>query len=104
MEFNATPTNMTAILVVALAILTIIFLLRKRYESNLPLLFYFLAISFTNAVERPVNPFLMYSGLVMALVLRFEFMGKGPTKFVAFCATSLLVGIVWAMMSDVLAS
>src|ERR1700742_1891935 len=102
MEFNATPTNMTAILVVALALVTVVFLLRKRYESNLPLLFYFIAVSFTSAVDRPVNPYLMYTGLVTALLLRFEFMGKGLTKFVAFCSTGLIVGIIVAMMSDVL--
>ena len=32
-------TNLTALLVVCLAVLTVIFLLRKRYDSNLPLLF-----------------------------------------------------------------
>ena len=96
--------NLTAVLVVALAILTIIFLLRKRYDSNLPLLFYFIAITFTTSFDRPVNPYVIYTGLVLALVLRFEFMGKGFTKFVAFFATSFLVGVIWEMMSVVLAS
>jgi hypothetical protein len=96
--------NLTAILVVALAVVTIIFLVRKRYDSNLPLLFYFIAITFTNAFDRPVNPYIVYTGLVLALVLRFEFMGKGFTKFVAFCATSFLVMVIWDMMSVVLSS
>jgi hypothetical protein len=95
--------NLTALLVVALAVLTVAFLLRKRYDSNLPLLFYFIAITFTNAFDRPVNPYIMYSGLVLALLLRFEFMGRGFTKFIAFCATGFLVMVIWAMMSDVLA-
>ena len=95
--------NLTALLVVALAMLTVIFLLRKRYDSNLPLIFYFIAITFTNAFDRPVNPYIMYSGLVLALLLRFEFMGRGFTKFIAFCATGFLVMVIWAMVSDVLA-
>ncbi len=95
--------NLTALLVVALAVLTVAFLLRKRYDSNLPLLFYFIAITFTNAFDRPVNPYIMYSGLVLALLLRFEFMGRGFTKFIAFCATGFLVMVIWSMMSDVLA-
>jgi hypothetical protein len=94
-------TNLTALLVVCLAVLTVIFLLRKRFDSNLPLLFYFVAITFTNAVDRPVNPFVMYGGLVLALLLRFEFMGRGFTKFIAFCATSALAVIIWIMVSDV---
>ena len=34
MYFNATPTNMTELLVVCLAVVSIIMLLRKRYDSN----------------------------------------------------------------------
>jgi hypothetical protein len=101
MYFDATPANVSAMLVVALALLTIIFLMQKRYDSNLPLLFYFVAISFQNIAERQVSPYLMYSGLLLALTLRFEFMGKGVTKFVAFCATTALVGIVWAMVAEI---
>jgi len=97
-------TNLTALLVACLAVLTVIFLLRKRYDSNLPLLFYFIAITFTSAVDRPLNPFVLYSGLVLALLLRFEFMGKGFTKFIAFFATSALAVIIWEMVSDVFAT
>jgi hypothetical protein len=95
--------NLTALLVVAFAVLTVIFLLRQRYDSNLPLLFYVIAIAFTNAFDRPVSPYIMYSGLILALLLRFEFMGRGFTKFIAFCATGFLVMVIWAMMSDVMA-
>ncbi len=104
MAFNPSATNVSALLVVAFALFTVVILLRKRYDSNLPLLFYFLAITFTSAVERPINPYLLYIGLIMALVLRFEFMGKGFTKFIAFFATTSLIAIVWEMMSDVLSS
>ncbi len=101
MYFQATPANVSAMLVVALALVTIVFLLQKRYDSNLPLLFYFVSITFQSIADRQVNSYLMYTGLVLALILRFEFMGKGFTKFIAFCATTALIGIVWAMVSDV---
>ena len=87
-----------------MAALAIVFLLRKRYDSNIPLLAYLIVVSFTSAVERPINPYLLYSGIVLALVLRFEFMGKGFTKFIAFFAMTSLLGVVWEMMSDVLSS
>ncbi len=48
---EATSTNVSALLVVALAFAAVIFILRKRYDSNLPLLFYFVALVFTNTVE-----------------------------------------------------
>jgi hypothetical protein len=101
--FNATPTNMTAVLVVSLALVAIVMLLRKRYDSNLPLLFYFIAVVFSRLFDRPVNPFILYGGLAFALLLRFEFMGGIVMKIVNFCAVAGLFTMVCAMMSDVLA-
>jgi hypothetical protein len=103
MYFNATPTNMTELLVVCLAVVAVVVLLRKRYDSNLPLLFYTLAVVFTNAADRPVNPAIMYGGVAFCLLLRFEFMGSGFSKVVAFLASAGLVLMIFVMMSDVLA-
>ena len=103
MYFNASPTNITELLVVCVAVVSMIMLLRKRYESNLPLLFYSLAVMFTNGADRPVNPAILYGGLAYCLILRFEFMGKGISKMVAFMASAGLVLMIWSMMSDVLA-
>ena len=103
MNFDATPTNMTELLVVVLALVAVVMLMRKRYDSNIPLLFYFFALLFTNMADRPVNPYLMYGSLAVTLLLRFEFMNKGFSKFVAFLTTTGLCMMIWAMMSDVLA-
>ena len=101
MDFNATSLNITELLVAALAIVAVIFLFRKRYDSNLPLLFYTFLIMFTSMSDRSVHPFLLYGGLASALVLRFEFMGSGFSKFIAFLATGTLVVIIYSMMVDV---
>jgi len=103
MYFNATPTNFTELLVVCVAVVAMFMLLRKRYDSNLPLLFYFMAVVFTNAVDRQVNPAIIYGGLAFCLILRFEFMGSGISKLVAFLANAGLVMMIYLMMSDVLA-
>jgi hypothetical protein len=103
MYFNASPTNITELLVVSLAVVSIIMLLKKRYESNIPLLFYSLAVMFTNGVDRQVHPAILYGGLLFCLLLRFEFMGKKISKTVAFLANTGLVLMIWSMMSDVLA-
>jgi hypothetical protein len=103
MDFNGTSTNITELLVVALVIVAVILLIRKRYDSNLPLLSYVAVITFTNAVEgRSLNPFLLYGGLGLALILRFEFMGSGFAKLIGYLATGTLCVITWVMMSDVL--
>jgi hypothetical protein len=102
MYFDATPTNMTEVLVVVLAFVAIVMLMRKRYDSNMPLLFYFFAVIFTSSFDRPVNPYVMYGSLAAALLLRFEFMNTGFSKVVAFCTTTGLCMMIWVMISDVL--
>lgn len=101
MEFNATSLNITELLVVALAVVAILMVLRKRYTSNLPLLFYFVLIMFGNMSDREINPYLLYAGLMLAMVLRFEFLGGPFVKFVAFMTSASLVVIVYLMVSDV---
>jgi hypothetical protein len=103
MEFNATSTNLTELLVACLAIMSAVLLLRKRYDTNLPLLFYFVVILFSNMSERELNPYLLYTGLVLAMLLRFEFMGTSFAKVVAMFSTGALAIIIWSMMSDVFA-
>ena len=103
MYFNASPTNVTELLIVCLAVVSIIMVLKKRYDSNIPLLFYALAVMITNGADRPVHPAILYGGLAFCLLLRFEFMGKKISSAVAFFASAGLVAMIVSMMSDVLA-
>lgn len=101
MDFEGTPLNMTTLLVVSLAFIALFFILRKRYDSNLPLLFYFVAVMFTNLTEREVNPYLLYTGLIFALLLRFEFLNTGFSKLIAFLAGGSISLIIWVFLVQV---
>jgi hypothetical protein len=103
MEFNATSLNVTELLVIALAVVAAIMVMRKRYDSNIPLLFYFILVMFNNMSDRGTSPYLLYAGLILALLLRFEFMGGGFAKLVAFLTTATLGITIWMMMSEVFA-
>ena len=92
MYFDATPMNMTILLVVSLAIIAIVILMRGRYDSNLPLLYYSAALAINALAELNLSPYLLYSGIAFALILRFEFMGKGFTKFIG-ALTSVAIGL-----------
>ena len=76
-------------------------LMRKKYDSNLPLLFYFVALIFTNMTDRAVNPYLMMAGLGLALLLRFEFMNPSFTKLIAGLTTAALGVIVYVFLVEV---
>lgn len=91
MYFDPTPQNMTALLVVALALVTLVFLLRGRWDSNLPLFYYVASIFVASFTDQPSHPYLMLVGACLAMVLRFEFMSKGFTRFIGVL-TSLAIG------------
>ncbi len=101
---NPSSLNVTELLVVALAVVAAMTVLLKRYSSNMPLLFYFVLVMFGNMSEREINPYVLYAGLVMAMFLRFEFMGGGFVKVVAFMTSASLVVIIYLMVSDVFAA
>jgi hypothetical protein len=100
-ELNANSENITALLVASLAVLAMVFLMRKKYDSNLPLMFYFVALVFTNISDKSVNPYLLFIGLGFALLLRFEFMNLGFSKVIAFLATASMGLIVYVFLVEV---
>ena len=101
MELDANSTNITGLLVVCLALVAIAFLLRRKYDSNMPLLFYFIALTFTNLSTMSVNPYLMIAGIALALLLRFEFMGQGFTKLIAYLTTGALGLVVYVFLVEI---
>lgn len=104
MDFEANSANITELLVALLAVVAMVLLMRKKYDSNLPLLFYAVAIVFTNFSDRSVNPYLLVVGLALALLLRFEFMNPGFTKVVAGLATVSMGVIVYVFLAEVFGS
>lgn len=101
MDLDANSENITALLVASLAIVAIVFLMKKKYDSNMPLFFYFIALLFTNMSDKEVNPYLMFTGLAFALLLRFEFMNSSFSKLVAYCTTGALGLIVYVFLVEV---
>ena len=104
MDFDASSLNITELLVAALAVVAIVLLMKKKYDSNLPLLFYFVALIFTNMSDRSVNPYLMVVGLGFALLLRFEFLNPGFTKVMAVLTTISLSVFVYVFLVEVFGS
>jgi hypothetical protein len=100
-DFDANSENITELLVALLAIVAMVLLMKKKYDSNLPLLFYFVALIFTNMTDRSVNPYLLVVGLAFALLLRFEFLNPGFTKIMAGLTTLSLGVIVYVFLVEI---
>jgi len=101
MDFQATPLNITTILVIALAVIALTYLFRGRYDSNVPLLFYSATLLLTTLTDRSLNAYILYSGIALALVLLFEFMGKGFAKFINVLTTAAIGLIVLSFLDQV---
>ena len=101
MDFQATPLNITTLLVITLAVVALVYLIRGRNDSNLPLLFYSAAILLTSLTDRTVNSYVLYTGIALALVLRFEFMGKGFAKFINILVTSAIALVVLSFLDQI---
>lgn len=82
MDFHSTPQNVTSLLVISLGIIAAYFLSKKRFDSNLTILFYLVVLAYSNWTDRHVNIYLYGAGLALALLLRFEFMNLPLTKFI----------------------
>ena len=101
MAFRATPLNVTEVLVMAMALLAIIALMRKKYDSNLPLLFFGLATSFLSYADRMMDPYLFYGSMALAMIVRFEFLNTSFSKFFSVLAAISLCAITYMMVIDI---
>jgi hypothetical protein len=82
--------NITTVVMFLLAVLTIIVRLKARPQNNWPLIFFGLLFVFGESYPGRVNPGAIYCGLVMTLLLRFEFM----SGFFQYAATALEIGAI----------
>jgi hypothetical protein len=101
MDFRSTPLNVSTLLLVALGVIVILFLLKKKVDSNIPLVFYAAIIVFTLTTERELPGWALYSGLVFALFLRFEFLNPILTKAVLYLEIGAMTCILWSFMIQV---
>jgi hypothetical protein len=99
MQFDASPLNVTGLLLVALAVSVMVFLSKKRLDSNLPLLFYLGVLLYGNMTGRHINVYLFTGGLAFALMLRFEFMNAFFTKAVMALEMLAVMAIAWTYIS-----
>lgn len=101
MYFDATPQNMTILLVVALAVVALVFLLKGRYDSNMPLTYYSGAVMIQSISDQALHPYLLMVGIALAMVLRFEFMSKSFTKFIGFLTTLSICVTIAGLLNHV---
>jgi hypothetical protein len=76
---------------------------RNRLDSNIPLMFYALMIVYVNKWEGP-PAWLVYAGLALALVLRFEFMNETLTRIVKLLDIGAVCAIIYFLIAPLFLS
>ena len=94
---DSNPLNLTELLMAALGGPRSLLSAAQEYDSNLPLFFYFVACLQQSHGSRRES-YLLYAGLIFALVLRFEFLNQGFARVIAFFTTAslcLTIYVIW---------
>ena len=89
-------TNLTLFLG---ALFALYLLFRKRQDSNLPVIYYCVMIGYTSFLEGRLSPWVVSTGLIVALLLRFEFMNDPLTRLVKALQYGLLLFIIYECTS-----
>ena len=101
MGFRSTSLSITTLLLIALGVLAIYMLARRKADSNLPMIFYLFLFVYSRVVPESVNPNLFFAGVVLALILRFEFMNRFFTQLVLLLEMLAVLAICWGLLDQV---
>ena len=93
--FDATPTNFTLMLVLALGGWALQSVSKQRSDVNVPLVFYAVILIFSRMSDKSLNIPLIFAGVVLASLVRFEFLNKSFVKWISYCQMVVLVMILW---------
>jgi hypothetical protein len=69
--------------------------LKNWFDSNLPVIFYIVLIAYMQSTEGSVPFWLILTGLALGLILRFEFLNNGFTRFVKVLELGALSGMIY---------
>ena len=97
------PFNLSTMLLVLFACWVIYIRTKGHSESNIPLFYYGVIVYYiiTYGEWTSLPPVVVYVSLVLALLLRFEFMNAGVTKVISVLECCGLACIVYFNLSTI---
>ncbi len=93
--------DLTTLLMVALAAVVLWVLSKKKFDSNLPLMFYLGLVVFNHFTDRGVDQYLFGGGLILAMLLRFEFLNSAFSKMLMVLEMCAVVLIAYSFLAQV---
>ena len=93
--FDPTPMNFTLMLVLAFGAWALQSAAKQRADVNVPLVFYAVILIFNRMSDKGLNVPLILAGIVLASLVRFEFLNKFFLKWITILQMVVLVMILW---------
>ncbi|MCC7235803.1 MAG: hypothetical protein IT163_10900 [Bryobacterales bacterium] len=94
-------SNVTTFVMLMFTVWIIITRFRAKPDNNWPLFYYLAVVSFHLSVPGFLNEWILYAGVVSALLLRFEFLGGFAGGFVRVLELVCLAGLAYQFGSRV---
>ena len=90
-----TVYTFTTTLLMVFALFVLYTRTKNWLESNVPILFYIIMISWVKSYADQIPALPLYVGLGLALMLRFEFMGKTLVRLVKFTEVCVIAAVLY---------
>jgi hypothetical protein len=96
-----TPTNVTTAVMLGLTVWLLIGRFRARGDSNWPLFYYVMLVAYHQLLPGRLNPYAIYTSVIAALFIRFEFTGGWIGYLLRFIELGILIYLVYRFSSIV---
>ncbi|MGA2182298.1 MAG: hypothetical protein ABSH47_04655 [Bryobacteraceae bacterium] len=93
---QVTVYTFTTSLLMIFAVFVLYTRTKNWLESNIPILFYIIMISWVKSYADRIPALPLYVGLGLALMLRFEFMGKNVVRVFKFAEVCVIAVVLYA--------
>ena len=93
------PGNLTTLIVVGLTLLQVVSRFKLRPDHNWPLLYYVFLVAYHQYFPGRIYPLAIYTAVIAALFLRFEFMGgffRYLFVFIEFAGLAVVGAGMWS--------
>ena len=91
--------NVTTGVMVILTVWTVVSRFRFRPDANWPMVYYLFVVIYHQMSPGRLNPWVIYIGVVSALLLRFEFLGGALLKLLRALEVLVLLALTWSFFT-----
>lgn len=89
-----TAYNITTLLLLAVTIFIVQLRWRSKLDTNWPLFYYLALVVYIKRFEDVIDPMWVYTAVVSALLLRFEYLAGWALKVVQVIETACLIYVI----------